>query len=110
MNANLSHSPTEAHGRNRTLMDEDGHEFSLHCGRCGREMVVLDSTPNVFRCFRCKRSCVRQDLPRAVSGAEAVSPVGRRAKLDEGAALDSAGAERSCGEGADGLADTELAA
>ena len=88
--------------------DSAGLEFSLHCGRCGGEMITLEKTPSIYRCFRCKRSVVRQDLPRAFSGAEAVSPVGRAER--ERVALDSAGAERSCGEGADGLAHLEQVA
>jgi len=65
-----------------------GLEFSLYCGHCGREMYQLEAS-DIYRCFPCKRAVVLRTVPRAVSGAEAVSPVGL-----ERAALDAAGAQR----------------
>lgn len=69
-----------------------GEEFVLACGGCGSILRRFNDTPLVYRCFRCKRSVVRQDVPAALSGAEALSPEGRAER--EGGALDRAGAER----------------
>jgi len=71
------HHPAEPESRAQSLgeaptAESAAPDFRLICGGCGGVMWYGTSRESVpfFRCFRCKRTVVRQDLPSDFIGAE----------------------------------------